>query len=142
MAKAHEAWQVGNARTVLEDSGGHAVAFALVEAATGTAADYAGSVLAAVLEEIEGIVHLDRRRLRLRIAVDDCDNTAHFEVIYKRKGIGGSLEEGWSARTRQFGGPERAEEAELTVGSLRKSLCAQTAEAVASLTSLYMTKSS
>jgi hypothetical protein len=39
------------------------------------------------LEQVEGIVHLDRRRLRFRVAVDDCDNTAHLEVIDRRGGI-------------------------------------------------------
>jgi hypothetical protein len=47
----------------MEDLGGHAVAFALVEAATGAAADYAGRILASVLEEVQRIVDFDRRRL-------------------------------------------------------------------------------
>jgi hypothetical protein len=61
VAEAHEARKIGDTGTVLEDLRGHAVALALVEATTGTATDYSSSVLAAVLEEVECIVHLDGR---------------------------------------------------------------------------------
>ena len=81
MTKTHVSRQVSNASTVLEDLGGHAVALALVEATTGTATDYSGSILAAVLEKVEGVMHLDRSRLRLGVAVDHSNNTAHVDVM-------------------------------------------------------------
>jgi len=81
VAEAHEAGEVGHACAVLEDTRRHTVALALVEATTSTATDYSGSILAAMLEEVEGIVHLDRSRLRLGIAVDHSNDTAHFDVM-------------------------------------------------------------
>lgn len=87
VAEAHEAGKVGHAGAVLEDLGGHTVALALVEATTGTAADYSGSVLPAMLEKVEGIVHLDRSRLRLRVTVDHSNDTAHFDVMVRSEGL-------------------------------------------------------
>lgn len=91
MAETHESREIGNASAVLENLGGHTVALALVETTTGAAADYSSSVLAAVLEEIEGIVDLNRSRLRLGVAVDDCNDTAHFDVIVRCEIIRGRL---------------------------------------------------
>ena len=79
MAKTHEAWEVGNTSTILEDLGGHAVALALVETTTSTAADYTSSILSAMLEQIEGIMDLDRSGLRLGVAVDNSNDTTHFD---------------------------------------------------------------
>jgi hypothetical protein len=64
MTEAHEAGEVRDAGTVVEDLGGHTVAFALVKASASATADYSRRILAAVLEEIERIVNLDRGRLR------------------------------------------------------------------------------
>ena len=87
VAEAHEAGKVGHTGAVLEDLGGHAVALALVEATTGTATDYSGSILAAVLEKVEGVMHLDRSRLRLGVAVDHSNNTAHVDVMVGCEGL-------------------------------------------------------
>ena len=81
MAKTHEAGEIGNTSTILEDLGGHAIALALVETTAGTAADYTSSVLSTVLEEVEGIVNLYRSGLRLGVAVDNGNDTAHFDVV-------------------------------------------------------------
>jgi hypothetical protein len=64
VTKTHEARKIRDASAVVEDLGGHAVALALVKATASAATDYAGRILAAVLEEIQRIVDLDRRRLR------------------------------------------------------------------------------
>lgn len=81
MAKTHEAGEIGNTSTILEDLGGHAIALALVETTAGTAADYTSSVLSAVLEEVKGIVNFYRSGLRLGVAVDNGNDTTHFDVV-------------------------------------------------------------
>jgi hypothetical protein len=63
VTEAHEARKIRDASAVVEDLGGHAVARALVKAPTSAAADYTGGILASVLEEVQRIVDLDRRRL-------------------------------------------------------------------------------
>lgn len=63
VTKAHEARQVGDPGAISKDPGGHAIALALVEAPTSTAAHDPGSILASVLEQVERIVDLDRCRI-------------------------------------------------------------------------------
>jgi hypothetical protein len=63
MAETHEAGEVRDARSIVEDLGGHAVALALVKASTGAAADDSGRILTTVLEQIQRIVDLYRGRL-------------------------------------------------------------------------------
>jgi hypothetical protein len=84
MSESHEAGQVGDARAILEDLGGHAVALALVEASASTATDDAGRILTAVLEKVESIMHFDRSRLRLRVAVNHSNDTTHDEDVSER----------------------------------------------------------
>ena len=52
VAQSHEAREVRNTGAIVEDLGGHTIAFALMEAATRATADDTGSVLAAMLEKI------------------------------------------------------------------------------------------
>ena len=58
MTKAHEAWKVCHARAIGKDPRGHSVAFALVEATSVVTAHDTRRILAAVLQEIEGLVDL------------------------------------------------------------------------------------
>ena len=80
MAKTHEAGEIGNTGTILEDLGGHAIALALMETTASAAADYTSSILSAMLKEIESIMDLDRSGLRLGVTVDDSNDTTHFDV--------------------------------------------------------------
>ena len=84
MSEAHEARKVRDARAVLENPGSHTVTLALVEASTSAATDDTSGILATMLEEVEGIMHLDRCRLRLWIAMDHRNDTAHIDVIMRR----------------------------------------------------------
>lgn len=59
VAETHVAGQVGNACTILEDPGSHAVALALVEASTRAAAHDTGSILSTVLEQVQRIVYFN-----------------------------------------------------------------------------------
>lgn len=49
VTETHEAREIRNSLTLLEHSGGKAVAFALVETSTGTASNYTSRILATVL---------------------------------------------------------------------------------------------
>jgi len=84
MSETHEARKVRDARAVLKNLGGHTVTLALVKASTSAATDNTSGILAAMLEEVEGIVHLNRGRLRLWITVDHRNDTAHIDVIVRR----------------------------------------------------------
>jgi hypothetical protein len=52
VSEAHETREIRDAGAIMEDLGGHAIAFALMESATRATADDTGRVLAAMLEEI------------------------------------------------------------------------------------------
>jgi hypothetical protein len=89
----------------MEDSRGHAIALALMEAAAGSAGDDARSILPAVLKQIQGVVYLYGRRLRLpdlllarlteprvysrlRVCVNHGDDATHLEgVKCEREGL-------------------------------------------------------
>lgn len=57
MAETHEAGEVCHACAILENSGSHPIAFALVEATARVTAYDARRILSAVLQEVEGLVY-------------------------------------------------------------------------------------
>lgn len=124
MSETHEARKVGHAGTVLEDPGGHAIALALVEASASAATDDTSSILTTMLKEVQGIVYLDRGRLRLRIAVDHRNDTAHVDVIVRRVEVWRAPRALYPKGTRQLRQVIGRRGILVSEGSLRKSLCA------------------
>jgi hypothetical protein len=62
VTKTHVSGQVSDTGSVLENARGHAVALALVETTARAAAHDTSRILAAVLQQIQRIVNLDRCR--------------------------------------------------------------------------------
>jgi hypothetical protein len=78
MSQSHEAREVLNAFSVLEDLRGHSVALTLIDSASGrTSGDTAG-ILTAMLEKIQRIVDVSGSRDRLGVSMDDSDNATHL----------------------------------------------------------------
>ena len=67
MAQAHESRKLGHSRSVVENARGHAISLALVESSSLAAGDYASSILAAVLKQVQRIVNFHGCRLRLAV---------------------------------------------------------------------------
>lgn len=77
VTETHETGEICDSGAVVEDLGGHAIALALVEAATRGAGGYSASILASVLEQIQGVVNLNGGGGGRRIRVDNGDDATH-----------------------------------------------------------------
>jgi hypothetical protein len=81
VSHAHEAGEVDDAGAVAEDFGGEPVAFALVDAAAGGAGGDAAGVLAAVLEEVEGVVEVGGGGVGGMVGEDEGEYAAHGDGV-------------------------------------------------------------
>jgi hypothetical protein len=84
MSQSHEAGKILYAFAILEDLRGHSVALTLINSASGGASRDTASILAAMLEKVQGIMDISGSRDRLRVGMDNGDNATHLVRYVKR----------------------------------------------------------